>query len=157
MASLPITEGDRIATSEALAPRQRSPILRHGFWLLPSAAAALLAFSYMQKEPEHLPNASNATLGGASDSDLLPQNRTGFATFEFGDTLGQGVFARIEFYATELDDDPLFTTGQITESRFQLSPLQKAKLEGLERVWVVVEWVQPAGHSRSSAGQWWDR
>lgn len=153
-----VTAAHRASAIEALGSPTKAPILRHGFWFIPgAAAAAVLAFTYMQKGPAPLETPSTATLGGANQGDPLPQERTGFASFYLGENLGDGTYARIEIYATDMDDEPLFITGRITASTFYLTPTQLAKLEGYERVWVVVERVQPAGHSQSSPGQNWER
>lgn len=157
MEALPVSAKDRTAAIAALSPSTRAPILRHGFWLIPSAAAAVLAFSYMQGESGPQPVPSNATLGGASQANLMPQKQTGYRSFNLATTLQPGMYARIEIFGTELDMEPLFTSGKIKESLFTFTAEQSAKLQSYERVWVVVEWVQQAGHSRSSGGQWWLR
>ena len=155
--TLPISGEDRTAAIAGLCPSPKTPILRHGFWLIPSAAAAVLAFTYMQGEHDPRPIPSNATLGGASRAELMPQNKTGYTSFNLGTTLQPGMYARLEVFRTELDLKPLFTSGQIKESLFTFTAEQSAKLQGYEKVWAVVEWVQQAGHSRSSGGQWWPR
>jgi hypothetical protein len=157
ISTLPVTEQHRSFARASFASRPRSTLLRHTIWLIPSAAAAVLAFAFLQKGPsaQRVPN--NATLGGSNEGTPPPQRSTNFANFDLGDTLGEGVFARIEVYATDMDVEPLFSTGRIFESVFEFSSAQKVKLKEYERVWVVVEWVQPAGHARTSAGHWLSR
>ncbi len=155
--SIHVTDEDRAATRAALRPQSKSPILRHGMWLLPSAAAAILLFSYMQDNSTPGLETPNATLGGSESHTPLAQQRTGFRTFNLGKTLAEGSIARIECFATDLEEQFLFTTGQIKLVNFQLKPDQLAALQDLDRVWIVIEWVQAAGHSRTSPGQWWDR
>ncbi len=157
MGSIQVSTEDRAATHAALAPRSKSPILRHGIWLLPSAAAAVLLFSYMQENPVATENAPHSILGGSGNNGLPIQKRTGFKSFDLGSSMPPGTIARIECFASDLEDSSLFTTGQIKQQVFQLTPEQLAKLEGLDRVWVVIEWEQSAGHSRTSPGQWWVR
>ncbi len=157
MGSIQVSAEDREATHAALEPRSKSPILRHGIWLLPSAAAAVLLFSYMQENPGTTENAPHSTLGGAGNNGLPIQKRTGFKSFDLGNSVPPGTIVRIECFATDMEDRSLFITGQIKQSVFQPKPEQLAKLDGFDRVWVIIEWEQSAGHSRTSPGQWWVR
>ncbi|MFT4646904.1 MAG: hypothetical protein ACI9X4_000108 [Glaciecola sp.] len=157
MSTLPVTEQHRSSARARLAPRPRSTFRRHSIWLIPSAAAAVLAFAFLQKGPSTQGAPNNATLGGRNEGIPPLQRSTNFANYDLGDTLGEGVFTRIEVYATDMDVEPLFTTGHILKSDFEFTPEQKGKLQVYERVWVVIEWVQPAGHARTSPGQWLSR
>ncbi|MDF1838256.1 MAG: hypothetical protein P1V35_10330 [Planctomycetota bacterium] len=157
MDSLRVTEQDRVAAQNALEPRPRSPLLRHSMWLIPSAAAAVLVLSQMQNDPTPEPVPHNATLGGTEDGAALPQVRNGFASFDFHDTLREGESIKIHVFASELEAKSLFQSGSTRDRVLQLRPSQTSKLSGYDEVWVVVECIHRAGHSRFLPGQAWLR
>ena len=154
---IPTTEAHRTAAQEGLVPRSRSPILRHSLWLIPSAAAVVLVFSQMQKDPSPSPSPNNATLGGAQDRTALPQANNQFAMFDLGDSMRDGETAKILVYASDMEAKNLFKSGRIELPQYHLTPDQLGKLAGYEKVWIVVEFEHRAGHTRSLAGQYWIR
>ncbi len=157
MGALPVTEEHRSAARDGLLPRTRSPILRHSLWLIPSAAAAVLVFSQMQTAPSPNPTPNNATLGGTQEGAALVQTNNGFTMYNLGDSILEGETARIQVFASDMETKSLFKSSHTKTSQITLTPEQQTKLDGYDRVWVVVEYVHPAGHMRSIPGQYWSR